>query len=164
MRNRPDIDPHAPGLGASLAATLADLDWADIPPDLVQKLKLYVLDNLGVLGGAAHAAGITELNLALLAFEPSGGLATVLTTRRRVSPPDAAFINGATAHALDFDDQHDPARIHVLSTVLPAALAASEFEGNVTGQRLLTALAVGGELSCRLGLTCHNSLVKYFPP
>jgi 2-methylcitrate dehydratase PrpD len=164
MRNRPDIDPHAPGLGVSLAAVLADLDWADIPPDFVQRLKLFVLDNLGVLGGAACAAGIAELNAALLAFEPSGGLATVLTTGHRVSPPAAAFANGSTAHALDFDDQHDPARIHVLSTVLPAALAASEFEGNVSGKQFLTALAVGGELSCRLGLTCHSSLARGWHP
>jgi 2-methylcitrate dehydratase PrpD len=146
MRNKPDIDPHVPGLGVSLAEVLADLDWADIPPDLVQKLKLYALDNLGVLGGGANAAGIAELNAALLAFEPLGGLATILTTGRRVSPPAAAFANGSTAHSLDFDDQHDPARIHVLSTVVPAALAASEFQGNVSGRHFLTALAVGGEL------------------
>jgi 2-methylcitrate dehydratase PrpD len=164
MRNRPDIDPRAPGLGVGLAADLADLDWTDIPPDLVQKLKLYALDNLGVLGGAAHAAGIAELNAALLAFEPSDGLATVLTTGRRISPPAAAFANGSTAHALDFDDQHDPARIHVLSTVLPAALAASEFEGNISGKQFLTALAIGGELSCRLGLTCHSSLGRGWHP
>lgn len=164
MHNKPDIDPYAPGLGASLAGALADMDWVDIAPDLVQKLKLYTLDNLGVLGGAANATGIAELNAALVAFEPFNGLATILTTGRRVSPPAAAFANGSTAHALDFDDQHDPARIHVLSTVLPAALAASEFEGKVTGRQFLTALAVGGEMSCRLGLACHSSLGRGWHP
>jgi hypothetical protein len=63
-KKKPDIDPHAPGLGVSVAETLADLNWDDLPPDLVRNLKMFVLDNLGVLGGAARAPGIAELNAA----------------------------------------------------------------------------------------------------
>jgi 2-methylcitrate dehydratase PrpD len=36
--------------------------FEDLPADVVHKLKLFVLDTLGVIGGAAHAPGIRELN------------------------------------------------------------------------------------------------------
>ena len=42
-KKKPDIDPHAPGLGVSVAETLADLNWDDLPPDLVRNLKMFVV-------------------------------------------------------------------------------------------------------------------------
>ena len=54
------------------------------------------------------------------------GSATGLIGKRRLSPPSAALANGAAAHALDFDDQHDPARVHTSCVALPALLATAE--------------------------------------
>jgi 2-methylcitrate dehydratase PrpD len=157
------IDPHAPGLSRALAAALARLGPDDIPREIVRTVRLFVLDTLGVIGGAAKAPGIAELNGALRAWS-GDGRATALLGGFHTSPPDAALANGAAAHALDFDDQHDPARVHVFCTALPAALAAAEARGGVTGRELVTALAVGVELCCRLGLACYNSLGKGWHP
>jgi 2-methylcitrate dehydratase PrpD len=150
--------------GREVAAAVAALRYEDLPDDVVRIVKLFTLDTLGVIGGAARAPGMAELLAALTAWE-DGGRATLLLNGRRANPATAALANGAAAHSLDFDDQHDPARVHVFCVVLPAVLAAIEAEERVvTGREAITAIAIGVEVFCRLGLTCYNSLGKGWHP
>ena len=159
--------PVEPGL--TLASALVDITFDDLPDSVVQCVKLFTMDTLGVIAGAASAPGMTALISALTEWE-SDGVATLLLNGRRVNPVSAALANGAAGHSLDFDDQHDPARIHAFCVVLPAVLAAIEAQSikqpshPVTGKQMITALAVGVELFCRLGLACYNSLGKGWHP
>lgn len=147
-------------LGAFLASYLATA----LPQDVVTAAKLFILDTLGVMAAGTTAVGIQELARAVRAMEPSGGIATVLIGGFSASPTSAALINAAAAHALDFDDTHDAARVHAFSIVLPAALAATELRGSVDGRALLTAVALGSEVFCRLGLTGFNTLARGWHP
>ncbi len=159
--------PSAPQLdddySLRLCQHLARWRYADLPADVVNTLKWFLIDTLGVIAGAAHAAGIRELNQRLSKWESSGS-ATGLHGKRRYSPPTAALANGAAAHALDFDDQHDPARVHTNCVVLPTLLATAEDIGHVAGTEFLLAYAIGAELHARLGLACYNSLGKGWHP
>ena len=146
-----------------LCATLARWRYEDLPADVVRTLKFFLIDTLGVIGGAPNAPGIRELNARLSKWESSGS-ATGLIGKRKFSPPTAALANGAAAHALDFDDQHDPARVHTNCVVLPTLLATAEDIGNVSGKDFLLAYAAGAELHARLGLACYNSLGKGWHP
>ena len=151
--------------GASLRLCEATAGWRyeDLPHAVVATLKLLILDGLGVIGGAAHAPGIAELNGRLARWEQAGS-ATGLIGKRRYSPPTAALANGAACHALDFDDQHDPARVHTNCVTLPALLATAEDSGAISGREFLLAYAVSAELHARLGLACYNSLGKGWHP
>ncbi len=146
-----------------LCEQLARWRYEDLPADVVYTLRLFLLDALGVIGGAANAPGIRELNGRLAKWERSG-FSTGLIGKRHYSPPTAALANGAAAHALDFDDQHDPARVHTNCVVLPTLLATAEDIGNVSGKDFLLAYAIGAELHARLGLACYNSLGKGWHP
>jgi 2-methylcitrate dehydratase PrpD len=128
-----------------------------LPAPVVQALKSLLVDALAVIAAAARAPGIPELNARLARWE-AGGSATGLVAKRRFSPPSAALANGAAAHALDYDDIHDGARVHSSCVVLPALLAAAEHAGPIDGKRFLLGLAVGTELHARLGLACSASL------
>jgi len=152
-----------PELSLQLCEEVSRWRYEDLPDDVVRTLKALLLDTLGVIGGAARAPGIAELNARLARWEPSGS-ATGLIGRRRYSPPTAALANGAAAHALDFDDQHDPARVHTSCVVLPALLATAEDAGPVQGRDFILAMAIGAELHARLGLACYNSLGKGWHP
>jgi 2-methylcitrate dehydratase PrpD len=151
--------------GASLRLCEAVSRWRyeNLPPAVVRVLKSLLLDALGVIGGATRAPGIPELHARLTRWEHDGS-ATALIGKRRLSPPSAALANGAAAHALDFDDQHDPARVHTSCVTLPALLAAAEDRGGVSGRDFLLAFAVSAELHARLGLACYNSLGKGWHP
>jgi len=155
--------PLADDYSLRLCETIARWRYEDLPADVVRTLKFFLIDILGVIGGAPNAPGIRELNARLSKWETSGS-ATGLIGKRRYSPPTAALANGAAAHALDFDDQHDPARVHTNCVVLPTLLATAEDIGKVSGKDFLLAYAVGAELHARLGLACYNSLGKGWHP
>lgn len=147
----------------ALCEALAQWRFEDLPKPVVDTLKALLLDEIGVIAGAAEAPGIPQLNARLARWE-SGGSATGLIGKRRYSPPSAALANGAAGHALDYDDQHDPARVHTNCVVVPTLLAAAEDAGPVSGKRFLLGHAVGAELHARFGLACYNSLGKGWHP
>jgi len=159
--------PLPDGYSRALCTTIAGWTYDSLPAPVLHAVKALILDTLGVIGGAAHAPGIPELNTRLARWEKTGS-ATGLIGKRRYSPPTAALANGAAAHALDFDDQHDPARVHTSAVVLPALLATAEdlsAEGQpVSGRDFILAYAIGAELHARLGLACYNSLGKGWHP
>ena len=150
-------------LSLDLCAAVAEWRYEQLPADVVATSKALLLDTLGLIGGAGHAPGISELNARLSRWESSGS-ATGLIGKRRYTPPTAALANGAAAHALDFDDQHDPARVHTSCVVLPTLLATAEDIGRVNGRDFLVAFAIGAELHARFGLACYNSLGKGWHP
>lgn len=63
----------------------------------------------------------------------------------------AALVNGATSHALDYDDTHFAHIGHPSVAVLPAALAVGERYGKTLPQ-ILDAARLGAEASIRFGL------------
>ena len=68
-----------------------------------------------------------------------------------MSAAEAAFVNGVLAHSLDYDDTHLPSILHPSASVVPAALAVAEWQ-SVSGTALLDAVAVGLEITVRLGM------------
>ena len=150
-------------LSLALCERVGAWRFEDLPAQVVRTLKLSLIDALAVIGGAAHAPGISELN-ARLARWTSGGSAVGLIGSRHYSPPSAALANGTAAHALDFDDVHDAARVHTMCVVLPAVLATAQDVGKLSGTDLILALAVGAELHARLGLTCRTCLQTGWHP
>ncbi|HET9664498.1 MAG TPA: MmgE/PrpD family protein, partial [Burkholderiales bacterium] len=153
----------AEGASLRLCDAISQWHYEDLPREVVITLKFLILDALGVIGGAAHAPGIAELNRRLSRWETNGPT-TGLIGKRRYSPPSAALANGAACHALDFDDQHDPARVHTNCVTLPALLSTEEDADSICGRNFLLAYAVSAELHARLGLACYNSLGKGWHP
>lgn len=152
-----------PDFSLKLCENIAAWRYEDLPESVVRMLKFFLIDTLGVIGGASKAPGIAELNQRLSRWE-SAGSATGLVGGRRYSPPTAAMANGAAAHALDFDDMHDFGRVHTNCVVLPTLLATAQDIGAVSGKDFLLALAIGTELHARLGLACYDSLGKGWHP
>jgi len=153
----------ADGFSREVMAAYENWSYSSLPASVVNRVKLFVLDTLGVIAAAADAPGIPEVNRLLLGWEGAGP-STMLIGKGRVAPPTAALANGAAAHALDFDDNHDPGRVHCYAVILPAALAAAEARGGVSGRDFIAALATGVELQARLGLAAPNSMSKGWHP
>jgi 2-methylcitrate dehydratase PrpD len=82
-------------------------------------------------------------------FAGQTGPTTVVGTMERAPAKIAAFINGSTGHALDFDDTNLVGGLHATASVLPAVLALAEASG-ASGAALLLAHIVGTEICCRL--------------
>ncbi|MBL4919232.1 MmgE/PrpD family protein [Szabonella alba] len=147
--------------GAHLAKMLVGLQP---PAPVLHRVRGFILDSLGVILAARAARGMPGLVSAMTALDPSTGPATELLTGRRVSGPTAALLNGAAAHALEFDDTDDIARIHAYCVVLPAALAVAGTEPDIDERRFTEAVALGVEVFCRLGLAAPGLLATGWHP
>src|SRR5258707_14056771 len=81
----------------------------------------------------------------------AAGNSGVFGDAARYTPAGAAFLNGALAHSLDFDDTHAAGSLHPGAPVIPAALAAGEMVG-ASGADVLAAVIAGYEVTCRVAL------------
>jgi 2-methylcitrate dehydratase PrpD len=129
----------------------------DLPPDVVETTKKFILDSLGVAVAGCKAPGCVEVADLLEGWEGKPE-ATVICRGRKLPAPWAAMANSMTMHALDFDDTLDESALHAHVSVLPAALACAEAMGGVSGAHLITSVALGVDLVCRLGLATLRPL------
>ncbi len=87
---------------------------------------------------------------AMAAEEGGTAQASVFGLAGRIPARAAALVNGATSHALDYDDTHFLHIGHPSVVCAPAALAAAERAG-ATGRAFLDAFLIGFETACRIG-------------
>jgi 2-methylcitrate dehydratase PrpD len=78
------------------------------------------------------------------------GPCTVVGRARTLSAPWAALVNGTAAHALDFDDNFDPAKAHATAVLAPAILALGEQE-QASGRSCVDAYICGLQIMGRVG-------------
>jgi 2-methylcitrate dehydratase PrpD len=139
--------------GFAAATRTGGLDGA-----LTQDAKERVLDTLGnALAAVNEEPGV----IARSVVEEMGGVAqsSIIGTDRSAPAANAALVNGTLAHALDFDDTHLPSVLHPSSSVIPAALAVAQAVG-ATGREALTAIAVGDEVTVRLGMASYDPEIR----
>src|ERR1700716_1535447 len=136
---------------ATLAAYVADLKFADIPHEVLDRAKVLTLDFLGSAVRARRDAESTPSLLKMLeALALDGkGQSTVFGDAKTWTPAVAALLNGALGHSLDFDDTHADSSLHASAPVVPAAFAVGELVG-ASGRDVLTAIVAGYEVCCRL--------------
>lgn len=144
-----DSSRQSPTLSEELAEFAAALRYEQLPPEVVERVRLHALDLVGVclLGAPMDFARIlrelagTSGGTAESTLLGSGGL--------RLPAPAAALYNGGLAHGNEFDDTYGPGRWHGSAGVVPPALAVAELR-HADGKALITALAAGLEIGCRM--------------
>ncbi len=143
---------------STLAEQLADFAHAtryeDLPVEVVESVKMRILDTLGIAVAAAPLD--TSRASRAWAIEQGGSpVAAAVGVPTRLPAPLAAFVNGVLAHSLDYDDTHLPSVLHPSAAVVPAALAAGERVG-ATGTEVIRAIAIGLEVCVRLGMAGYD--------
>jgi 2-methylcitrate dehydratase PrpD len=135
------------GLTSQLAKRSAELTFDQLPDNVVAMARLCVLDWLGVtVVGSREPAPLTLLRT--LAPGPVADGASVIGHGVRVSPLQAALINGTSSHVLDFDDVNATLIGHPSVAILSAALALAE-SLHSSGPDFLCAFVAGYETACR---------------
>lgn len=144
-------DAHPP-ITAQLAHFCAELDFAAIPRDVVDKTKLCLLDSVGtMLAAATTSLGLNALRAA--ARFDTQPIASVLGTQARVSPPVAALVNGTFSEIFELQDGWRFGNDHPC-VVIPAALAVAQWK-RASGKALLEAVVAGYEVTNRLAFAVH---------
>ncbi|MFC4069375.1 MmgE/PrpD family protein [Actinoplanes subglobosus] len=131
-----------------LARWAARLDRRGLPDAVVHAAREHLIDAVGcAVAGIRRGAADPALTVARgLGGPPEARL----FTGERVGAVAAAFGNAVAVHALDFDDTHAGGLVHASAVTVPVALAVGEQTG-ARGSDMITALAAGLEVVCRLG-------------
>jgi 2-methylcitrate dehydratase PrpD len=141
-----------------LCSYAAGSQYEDIPKNVLEETKAYILDSIGcAVGGSRLKPGKVVLEF----FEAMDGTpeATVVATRKKLPLTNAVYVNAYLANVLDFDDTYAN-MAHPGATVIPSALAVAE-KTRADGQQLLNAIVVGYETSLRVGLAIVATPERY---
>jgi 2-methylcitrate dehydratase PrpD len=130
---------------------VAETTYDDLPKGVVDETKKFILDTFGVGLAGAREPGCKEVVDLVKTWSSRDIGSSIIYYGDRVSPPEAAFANSVLMHALDFDDTLDSSAMHAHVSSLPAALALAESKGNIHGKQLITAVALGVDITCRIG-------------
>lgn len=129
---------------------LEALDRRPLPPHVVQRIKLALLDYIGVT-----LAGLKEQRGKVTALSDSfcgGGQIRPIGMDCPLSLNDAAFLNGLNGHALDFDDGTNAGIIHLGSPIFSVLLPLAQ-KYPISGETLLRAAVLGYEASFSMAMT-----------
>ena len=146
----------------TLARNVANVQYENLPTEVVEITKKHILDELGAIVGGSAALGCREL---VEQIKEWGGKeeSTILVWGGRVPAHHAAQVNSTMSHALEYDDTHPISADHAGAAVIPAGFAIAERKGKIRGKELITAIALGIDLSYRLALApkyrtkyCHD--------
>ena len=142
-----------------LANFVAGARYEDVPAEIVAKAKRHILDTLGA-GLAGATSEEAKRAHAVLLVTDGPGPTIVWGTHSRLSPRNAALINGTAAHAFELDDTGGCD--HSGAVVLPAALAALDIARRpVSGAEFALAIVLGYDVARRVldgfgGYPAHN--------
>ena len=128
-----------------------------LPPSVVDTVKLFILDTLGVTLAGTTAPACADL---VDQVREWGGTpeSSLFNFGGKVPAPNAALVNATLAEARDFDDTYDPGIVHVMAPTVSSGLAMAERIGGVSGRELIAAVAAGAEIMCRIGAGCRSPL------
>jgi 2-methylcitrate dehydratase PrpD len=84
---------------------------------------------------------------------------SVIGTPLRLSAQNAAFVNGANVHGLDFDDGFTQGSCHPAGPILPAVMAAAQQSG-ASDQAIVAAAVTGYDVMCRIAAAMHPASAR----
>ena len=127
-----------------LGQFVADLAPNRLPEEAARVARMGFIDCIGTMI-AGRKEDCVRIMTDVLA--PGDGPATLTFGSRKSPAPEAAWINGTAAHALDYDDVG--LRGHPSTVLVPAILAEAETLGS-SGADMITAYVAGYEVWAEL--------------
>ena len=132
-----------------LARFVVETRFEDLPRDVVEYAKVFVLDNIasGLVGSVQPWSNMVAEMVHEAASKEE---CTVLGQKWRTNLSGAALVNGVMIGALEADHSSLPASGHPSGAVFPAVMAVAERE-HKDGKSFITAMVFGYEALCRIG-------------
>ena len=134
----------------TIARFVSGLRYEDIPPEVIARIKLLMLDSLGCALYGASLEWSRILRQTLGAVDTTQGC-RVWGTAEKLSAPHAALVNGTLVQSFELDDVHRQGVLHVGAVTLPPLLAVTEMRPGLSGREFLAAAVAGYEIGPRVG-------------
>jgi 2-methylcitrate dehydratase PrpD len=137
------------GFTSDVASNIFSLKYDQLPVDVVELAKQCVLDLTGVaIAGASES--LVDILVQDAIDQGSNPVCKLFGRRELVSTYQAALINGAISHALDYDDVNMSLVGHPSAAIIPSLLALAESRKS-TGKQFIESFVTGYEAACAIG-------------
>mmetsp|Transcript_43140 Transcript_43140/g.70113 ORF Transcript_43140/g.70113 Transcript_43140/m.70113 type:complete len:493 (-) Transcript_43140:238-1716(-) len=135
-----------------------NLEYGDIPPEVLNETKRAVLDTIGTALGAQKLEITKIVNKFIRASFP-GSQAKTWFSGHPTSALGAALANGLITDGLDMHDTGHYTKGHAGAAIIPCAFACLGLVngGKVSGKDFLTSLVAAYEVGYRCGHAMHES-------
>ena len=146
------------GATRKIAAQVAALRFESLSTSAIYAFKRALLDFVT----CAISGSAMPVSRALLAYYEDNDAtrtATVIGSHARLSVPNAALVNGANTHGLDFDDGHTHGSAHPAGAIFPAVLAAAE-QQDVEAKSVIAAVVAGYDVMLRIAAAMHPATAR----
>mgnify|MGYP003627106564 CR=1 FL=1 len=139
-------------------ALIHDLHWSALPAPVQSRVKLHLLDLIGVAAGAMQ----TRLSRIIRdhAVAQFGGPLPLLFDGRKSSAAGVALAAGMTIDSLDGHDGFNPAKGHIGCPLFAAMLPVAHERGT-GGAEFLATLVMGYEFGARAAMAQHGTVPDY---
>jgi 2-methylcitrate dehydratase PrpD len=140
-----------------LAAFAANLKFADIPREAIERIKYCALDSIGcclfgvTLPWTRHVQAMVE-------EEGAKPVASIFGSGKKTTVAQAVLVNSTAGHAFELDDIHKESIVHPGSLATPVALAFAEAANGAPGRDVITGMIAGYEVGTRVGNAATMSL------
>jgi len=149
----------APDLVVALSRFAATTDAARLDHGVIEAVKANILDTMSCALAGSSAPAIAEVT-GLVKEWAGVSQADMWVFGGKYPAHHAAWANAGMSHARDYDDTHDTAVLHAGISAVPAAIAAGQLRGGLSGADLVAAVAAGIEVTCRLGVASKLDLIE----
>jgi 2-methylcitrate dehydratase PrpD len=136
--------------------------YEDLPDTAVEAVKKEILDSLATALGGSAKAGVPEL-VDLVKEWGGSEQSTIIAYGLKCPAPNAAQVNATMIHALDYDDGHQVALVHIGCVAVSTCFAVAERIGGISGKEFITAMALEADFVSRLALASRpgKSLITF---
>lgn len=147
----------------TLAHFIQEVNYDDLPPQVVDKAKDLVLDQLG-----CQLAG-TNLPWSKATYEYVKDIkgykkeSTIVFHGIKTVAQDAAFANANFGHGFLADDIDPVSNAHLGSIIISAALAMGERE-KISGKEFIKSIVIGYDVALRIGAAARLAVRRGFHP
>lgn len=143
---------------ADLVSNVVNISYRDLPPQTIEMAKKCIYNSVAVTVAGASFPGVDKI---VDQFRDWGGKAesTIIMYGDRVPTRNAVIPNCYMARAWDYEEFDERTAWHLSAGIVPAAIAAAEMVGGVSGERLITAVTLGFDTFMRMALA--KDTMKY---
>lgn len=147
-------------VGASriLANHIAKAAYDNLSEATRHSFKRTLLDFL-TCAVAGSAMPVSKALLEYFQENDATRAATVIGTGARLSVPNAALVNGANTHGLDFDDGFTQGSCHPAGAIFPAVFALAEQRG-CSAREMILAAAIRYDVMLRIAAAMHPTSAR----
>lgn len=140
-------------LSGKLARHVVDLRGVDLDESTIHAVRRAMVDYLACVFAGVKMP-VTQALRQWAVAEGGTAAATVIGSAVRLPAAQAAFVNGAAAHALDFDDGYTRGSAHPGGVIFSAVLAVAEKRG-ATAEDFIAGTVAGYDVMLRIAAAMH---------